>query len=281
MTGTARRLFVLRFGAELVPKSLSVAGEGDRLFWSPITGALVETDDGWVLFDSGMRRANHESPAVDAVYSGGRAFPHDAAAPPPFLAEPVPGRWTWGRGDDPLAAALTDVELRVADLHLAVISHLHWDHAGGIGLLAEAGVPVAAHEDEIAFSRSPDARFEEGFDDSDWAPLGDSWTSLSGDAELAPGVTVLSTPGHTPGHVSLRVDLPRTGTWLFPADAADLAQNFIDVQPCGSNTACSAEQAAESLRKLLGVASDTRARIVCGHDPVLTHAAAHPPSGHR
>jgi N-acyl homoserine lactone hydrolase len=282
MRGRARRLFVLRFGAELVPKSLSIAGGGDNAFWSPITGALVETDEGWVLYDSGMRRANHDDQAVDDVYRlpGVEATTGDGA-PPVFLAEPDAGRWTWGLGDDPLVAALDRVGLTVTDLSLAVISHLHWDHAGGIGTLAEAGVPVVMHEDEIALSRSSGARFEEGLDRADWAPLGDRWTSVSGDTEIAPGVLLLATPGHTPGHLSVQVDLPDTGTWLFPGDAAELAQNFIDVRPCGSTTASSPQQAEASLRKLFTTARVTRARIVCGHDPVVTHAAGHPPGGHR
>jgi glyoxylase-like metal-dependent hydrolase (beta-lactamase superfamily II) len=279
MRGRARRLLLLRYGAELVPKSLSVAGEADTLFWSPITGVLVETHEGWVLFDSGMRRANHDSTAVDDVYR--LPGTDDPAALPTFLAEPDPGRWTWGRPGDPLVTALAEVGLTVGELSLAVISHLHWDHAGGIGTLAEAGVPVVMHADEVAFARSTAPRLEEGFDRADWAPLQDRWTEVTGDTEIAPGVVVLATPGHTPGHVSLQVDLPDTGTWLFPADAAELAQNVIDRRPCGSTTGTPPGQAEESLRKLLDLAAETRARVVGGHDPVVTHAAGHPPGGHR
>ena len=36
------------------------------------------------------------------------------------------------------------------------------------------------------------------------------WRLLDGDTELAPGVTVLRTDGHTPGHQSLMVELPET-----------------------------------------------------------------------
>ncbi|MGY1670844.1 N-acyl homoserine lactonase family protein [Geodermatophilus sp. SYSU D00710] len=279
--GRARRLFVLTFGAELIPKSLSVAGDPDTLFWAPITGALVETDAGWVLFDSGMRRANHDDARVDETYRGGRDTPDDGVVPPVFPADPEPGRWTWGRDGEPLKAALSDVGLTVGDLGLAVISHLHWDHAGGIGLLAAAGVPVALHEDEIAFARSGAPRFEEGFDRADWAPVGDGWVPLSGDTEVAPGVTALSTPGHTPGHVSLRVDLPQTGTWLFPSDAAELAQNWIDRRGCGSTTGSTPELARASMDRLAALAAATDARIVCGHDPVVTRVAEHPPGGHR
>lgn len=57
-------------------------------------------------------------------------------------------------------------------------------------------------------------------------------------------MTVLPTPGHTPGHVLLQVELP--GTWVFTADPTDLAQNLLD-----------------------------------GHDQVVLNAMRHPPGGHR
>ncbi len=210
---------------------------------------------------------------------GGDAQPAGQAPPATFLATPDPAG---GR----VAAARTPRGPRrprsasVGDLRLAVVSHLHRDHAGGIGTLARAGVPVAAHRDEVASAPSAVPRVEEGFDRADREPLGPR-TELDGDTEVAPGVVVLAAPGHTPGHVSLRVDLPGTGTWLFPADAAELAQDVIDVRPCGSTTGSRPGQAEESLHELAALAAETRARIVCGHDPVVTHAAGHPPGGHR
>ncbi len=45
MVGSATRLFVLTFGAELVTKGLSVRNAGAEPFWSPISGALVETSE--------------------------------------------------------------------------------------------------------------------------------------------------------------------------------------------------------------------------------------------
>ena len=64
-------MFVLQYGAERVSKALSLPG-GDPAhhYWEPLVGVLVETDAGWLLFDTGMSRANHNSAGVDRIYRG-------------------------------------------------------------------------------------------------------------------------------------------------------------------------------------------------------------------
>lgn len=280
-------MFLLQYGAERVPRSLSLRDGPSDLGWEPLYGVLVDTDDGWVLFDTGMGR---EALDADETQDSYRAAAVDAGAdpdrptwslhPPP----PDPTRWNWGLPGDPLVEALATVGLAVGDLHLALISHLHLDHSGGIPLLAEAGVPVAIHRAELEFARSGRATFEEGFRAPDWSDPRTRWEVLDGDAEVAPGVTVVSTPGHTPGHVSLRVELPQTGTWIFAADAADLGQNLLDRVPCGYCAGGAVEDeaaASSSLERLLADAADADARLIPGHDQLVFNAVRHPPSGHR
>jgi glyoxylase-like metal-dependent hydrolase (beta-lactamase superfamily II) len=230
-----------------------------------------------------MSRANHESAAVESVYRGGDPGPWPGQ---PWHLTPSPplDRWTWGLPGDPLVTALASVDLTPADLSVVVISHLHWDHSGGIAIMAAAGVPVVIGAEELAFGQSGRARLEEGFDARDWSDPRVDWQSVDGDTELASGVTVLSTPGHTPGHLSLEVTLPRSGTWIFTADATDLAQNLLDDVPCGSCAGGTVEderQAEGSLTRLLHRAAETGARLIPGHDQVVFNAARHPESGHR
>ncbi len=175
---------------------------------------------------------------------GGDAQPAGQAPPPTFLAMPDPGRWTWGRGEDPLGTALAEVGLAVGDLRRAVVSHLHGDHAGGIGTLARAGVPW-----RHTSTRSPPPD-----------------------------------PGHPRSHPGPRVAAggpARDGHVALPRRAAEPAQDVIDVLPPRVDHRQPAGQAEESLHRLAALAAETRARIVCGHDPVVMHAAGHPPGGHR
>ncbi|MEV0001506.1 N-acyl homoserine lactonase family protein [Micromonospora sp. NPDC050980] len=280
----ADRMYLLQYGAERVSAALSLrGGPVERHYWESFVGVLVRGGDEWILFDTEMARAALDSPAVQAAYAAGDNGDDDFRwhlTPTP----PADRRWTWGLAGDPLAAALATVGLTPEQISRAVVSHLHVDHAGGIPTLAAHGVPVAAHRDELAFARSGAVGVTAGFHPPDWSHPGTRWELLDGDTDLAPGVRVLSTPGHTPGHLSLRVDLPETGTWLFAADAADLGQNFLDRTPCGSCAAArpgDEELADRSLDRLLREAADSDARIVPGHDQLVLNAVRHPPGGHR
>ena len=280
-------MFLLQFGAERVPRSLSLRGGPAELGWEPLYGVLVETAEGWILFDTGMAR---EALDADETQQSYRVAATDAGADPDSLTwslhppPPDPTRWNWGLDGDPLPAALATVGLAVSDLRLVLISHLHLDHSGGVPLLAEAGVPVAIQRAELDFARSGRAGFSEGFRADDWSDPRTQWELLDGDAELAPGVSILATPGHTPGHSSLRVELPNTGTWIFAGDAADLGQNFLDRVPCGYCAGGSVSDEADadrSLERLLTEAADADARLIPGHDQLVFNAIRHPRTGHR
>jgi len=256
----ARRLFLLEYGAEHSPKWVSVRGGGDRVLRLPVIGALVETDDGWVLLETGISEAfAADAEASSAVYG---------AHPPELHLRP------------PLDAALASFGVRVEDLALAALSHLHVDHAGGVARLAAAQVPIAVQRTELAFATTGPAGLAQAYYRPDYEVGGARWRELDGDAELLPGVHALLTPGHTPGHSSYRIDLPETGTWLLAMDAADLVQNLVDEVPGGL---CAdpddAPRADASLRRLLDEARALDARLLPGHDGPLWRAARHPPGG--
>lgn len=282
---TAERLFILQYGAERVSKNLSLAGGVHHLYWEPLLGYLVETSDGWVLLDTGMSRNAHLSKANrDAYVAGGVDAPNIDAEWHLRPEPPVPTDWNWVLSGDPVEAALATVGLAPKDIALAAISHMHVDHSGGIPTLSAAGVPVAIQRAELDFVRSGVVGIAEGFFDEDWTHPDTRWRVLDGDAELAPGVTAVSTPGHTPGHQSFTVTLPETGTWVLGCDATDLAQNFLDRVPCGScagGTPTDEKNSHASLERLLELGRRADARLIPGHDQVVANAIAHPPEGHR
>ncbi|WP_353987380.1 N-acyl homoserine lactonase family protein [Ruicaihuangia caeni] len=285
MTRTADRLFVVQFGAERVSKNLSLAGGPHHLYWEPLYGVIVETGEGRVLFDTGMSRASHHSAENTAAYRAGGVGASNLDVPWHLYPEPPrTDDWNWGLPGDPLVAGLAQVGLEPSDISLAVISHMHVDHSGGIGTLTAAGVPIAIQRRELEFVQSGAVGIAEGFNALDWTAPGTQWRVIDGDEELAPGVRAVSTPGHTPGHQSLLVDLPESGSWLFAGDAADLAQNFLDHTPCGScagGTDEDAQNAAESIDRLLALARERQARLIPGHDQVVVNAVRHPRGGHR
>jgi glyoxylase-like metal-dependent hydrolase (beta-lactamase superfamily II) len=252
-------MFMLEFGAECVPKSVSVRGAPREPLWMPSIGALVETRQGLVALDTGFsRRFLDHGEACDRVYRGG----------------PRPR----GIGDEPFTAALARAGFAPRDVGLAAVSHLHCDHSGGLRQLA--GVEVAIHQDELDFARGATA--EDGYYAPDYLDPEPRWRELDGDTELAEGVVALATPGHTPGHVSFRVDLPESGTWLLAFDAADLTENVRDGAPPGFTVVpADAERAAASLARLRSEQERLDARLVPGHDAAFWHAVRHPHGGHR
>lgn len=280
----AERLFLIQFGAERVSKRLSLRRGRHHLYWEPFIGVLVETSEGWVLLDTGMSKQAYDDPANQQAYRDGCLGASNEHDPWHLSPEPPAAAFNWIAGTDPLATALASVGLAPQDLAMAAVSHLHVDHSGGIPALAKAGVRIVIQQNELEFVRSGAVGIAEGFHPPDWSEPTTQWIAVDGDAEIAPGVSVVATPGHTPGHQSFRVDLPGTGTWLFAADAADLGQNFLDATPCGScagGTADDERKADESLTKLLRIARSTDARIIPGHDQLVFNACRHPPGGHR
>jgi N-acyl homoserine lactone hydrolase len=95
--------------------------------------------------------------------------------------------------------ALADHDHRRSDVTAIVNSHLHFDHCGNNSLFP--GVPIYAQEVELVAARQPRYTVPE------WVAFeGAEYRSIDGDAEVAPGIRVVSTPGHTEGHQSIVVD---------------------------------------------------------------------------
>jgi glyoxylase-like metal-dependent hydrolase (beta-lactamase superfamily II) len=126
--------------------------------------------------------------------------------------------------DDHVEPRLAMIGMTPGDVDVVVQSHLHFDHAGGLGWLTHA--PILVQRDELEFARNPpvyqeliyvQADFEM---DLDWRPL-DGDHDVFGDRR----VTVVSTPGHTKGHQSLLVRLERETVFLL-ADAAYLLEKM-------------------------------------------------------
>ncbi len=119
-----------------------------------------------------------------------------------------------------LLDSLKEMDLSPEDITMVINTHLHFDHTGYNREFTNA--VTLAQEAEIRYSAYPD-RFQAG------AYLqknleGSKFRGLVGEKEVAPGVTVLPTPGHSPGHQSIAVEL-EDEVIIYTGDVSPLSIN--------------------------------------------------------
>jgi N-acyl homoserine lactone hydrolase len=100
-----------------------------------------------------------------------------------------------------------------ADIGLVINTHLHFDHCGQNAVFAHAPVYVQRAELTRARREAPALCDWLGF-------MNASFELLDGDAEILPGVSVITTPGHTAGHQSVVVRAADGSADLLTGDAA-------------------------------------------------------------
>jgi len=169
-----------------------------------------------------------------------------------------------------LAAALASAGVRPEEIAIVIHTHLHYDHAGNNRLFE--GARFFVQREELRYALAPTS-----FDATAYfAPglgitpdyLGTRFELLEGDAEIAEGVRVISTPGHTPGHQSVLVDTA-DGRYCIAGDAVMQYQNLEGRIPPGFHT--STIDCMGSLERIAREAD----HVLPGHEPkVFAHRPA-------
>jgi N-acyl homoserine lactone hydrolase len=118
----------------------------------------------------------------------------------------------------PIADALSTAGLTLDDVSLVVNCHLHFDHIGGNPRFA--GRPLFCQRGELETARAGDYTVPELVDFT-----GASYELLDGEAEIAPGVHVIPTPGHVDGHQSVVV-VCDDGSVVLAGQAHDTATQW-------------------------------------------------------
>jgi N-acyl homoserine lactone hydrolase len=116
------------------------------------------------------------------------------------------------------ADVLAEHDLSPADVRIVINSHLHFDHCGQNAVFKHA--PFYIQRSELDRARSEKSDVSEWFDFA-----GARFELVDGDAQIAEGVRVVATPGHTVGHQSVIVDTPDGGAVMI-GDAAYTADIY-------------------------------------------------------
>jgi glyoxylase-like metal-dependent hydrolase (beta-lactamase superfamily II) len=229
-------------GRLTAPLGAFLEGETGRIE-VPVPCYLIEHPRGTVLFDSGLHSDTQTDPEGRL---GAMARVYQVAFAP---GEEVSGR---------LAAC----EVAVEEIDFLVTSHLHFDHTGGHAQIPNARLVVQRREWDAG--RDPDGIAANFYDPRDY-DLGHDVLAVEGEHDLFGdgSVVCLPTPGHTPGHQSLRVSLPG-GDVVLCADACYLRRTLEDLHL--PPFAADADEMRGSLARLRALQA-AGARLFFGHDP--------------
>jgi len=211
----------------------------DRQIRFPIPAYLIEAGEERILVDAG--------PHPDAVRDPEARYGRPDALGPVELEQ---------------ERSVAD-QLDLATITRVVLTHLHYDHAGGLDLLP-ASVPVIVQRREWEAAHDEQAIARNFFQPPDYAAVADRVVLVEGDHDLLDdgAIRLLATPGHTPGHQSVQVG----ERLVIGGDVAHFASGLDDHRfPLFGDDHAAQAASAQRLRALRDAGADVRP----GHDPAV------------
>jgi N-acyl homoserine lactone hydrolase len=232
-----QRLYILNCGE-------GIAGDISR--WSPGVNEgksmafvdncyLIKHSQGWMLWDTGVA---------------------DRIAGMPDGQKPADPRMTHWKRPKTLASQLAALGVKPSDIKYVAVSHSHGDHVGNVDMFPQSTLLVQKAEYEWPAPQGQPPRFRPEH------PV----RKLEGDHDVFGdgSLTILSTPGHTPGHQSLLVKLPKTGALVLSGDLVHFKDNWDYRRVPAVNA--DAEQSRASMQRVADILAKQRATLWINHD---------------
>ena len=142
-------------------------------------------------------------------------------------------------------------------------SHFHFDHVGGNKYLTNATLLTSKHELRSALVPEPFERL--GYSDLSFYTRGQTKVEfLEGDVEIAEGLTLFETPGHTIAHYSLLAEPEGRRPMIFCGDAV-YTQETLDRMIIGGFHLDPVESIS-AIKRIKVMAKDLDAEIFPSHD---------------
>jgi glyoxylase-like metal-dependent hydrolase (beta-lactamase superfamily II) len=166
--------------------------------------------------------------------------------------------------DHKLVDQLKSIGLTPADITFVALSHLHFDHTGNANAFPSS--TWILDKAELAWATAtppPPAVMPDTFSGykSAKTQMIDGDLDVFGDGS----VRILRTPGHTPGHKSLMVKLPKSGTVILSADLYSTRDSRKARRVPMDNV--SRADTLASIDRIEKIVANTKGRLVVQHDP--------------
>jgi len=223
----------------------SLVIDGFHIFWNrgpagevrfPCYSVLIDHPEGKFLYDTGFDLSHVQ-----------RVLPFEK--PEQTDEQTIPG-------------ALKKVGLEPSEITHVINSHYHFDHCGGNKYLTKA--TTICHKRELESSRHPQPFERLGYSDQAFDMMTPKYELLEGDVEIARGVHLFETPGHTSGHYSLLVKLDERAPMLFTGDAIYTRQN-LELN-CIAGFHLDPVASTQSMQRLAELAEQHEAELFFSHD---------------
>jgi N-acyl homoserine lactone hydrolase len=226
--GAPRSLHVLNLGTFAVGSARMIG----------IPGFLITTDQGErVLVDTGFRDDYAADPIAAGAADGLTPFGNLVSFGPQYL----------------ILAQLAALGLTAADITMLILTHSHIDHIGGLPHFLNRPILIGAEERAL-----PKPLYWGAHQPMDWPQA--EWRAVHEDTDIGPHCTVLHVPGHAPGQLALRFDLPQTGRVLLTSDAISRPSEPDE----GFTDAHDPAMALHHARRLMAMRADL---VIWGHCP--------------
>jgi N-acyl homoserine lactone hydrolase len=246
--GFAEQLYRLDCGHSLAnDESVWTPGENvGRSIEFSSTCWLIKAGNKWVLWDTGVPQATLNDPKGWSTL-------------PKLIVYHL---------DKTITGQLAQIGLKTSDITYVALSHTHGDHIGNVNLFPES--TILMQQVEHSWIKSPDgpndnvnqlkALARKLLGTPEHLRLIDGDMDLFGDGS----VTLISTPGHTPGSQSLLVHLKNSGFVILSGDVVHLEDNFKrDIVPSLNTDKAASIASMEKIKRMIGT---YHATLFINHD---------------
>ena len=177
------------------------------------------------------------------------------------LPEIIPEGYSEFENGQDVLEQLAGLGLGPDDIDTVISTHYDGDHAGRHAAFTKAHYVVQRvhHLDAATNPRFAAIRFQ-------WDQPAVRIRLLDGDTELLPGLTLLETSGHVPGHQSVLVRLPKTEAVLLTVDAVPFAAGFTRDAPDDGSDPDARRVRASTVKLLELVEREQIELVIFGHD---------------